>query len=433
MHWCKLFRAALAASASRRAGTYDTVRLVFDAYPPGFGVITYPTGRKALFYGARFRGSDNWRPWILGEWRPEDGERRLGLTLKEGRRRAEDAIEMLARGIDPRQQKRAEEQATRQQNAKRESETFGYLWELFLRESKGSVSHLGERTTAGQGFLARWSRRLVSDIEASEVRQHLISVRDSSGKSAADHHKSHLSAFFSWCIGNGLTKRNPVKDLSSKAMGLGSTRGARVLDDAELKAVWAAAGELGASTSGSGLFGVVTRLWLLTAKRHRELTDAEWVEIDWERRIWHIPGCRMKGGKAFDQPLTDEMIKLLNTVPRVGDCRFIFSLNGKAPIGGTGKWLVRLRARSGVQNWCPHDLRRTARTYWSGVPNITDTVKELGLAHSHKDVVRATYDLHTYAGELRSLFLAWERRLLSIVEPPEDGNVVPFAPVKPAA
>ncbi len=50
MHWCKLFRAALAASASRRAGTYDTVRL-------GYALVTGPHEWRSRQSHIWFRGS----------------------------------------------------------------------------------------------------------------------------------------------------------------------------------------------------------------------------------------------------------------------------------------------------------------------------------------------------------------------------------------
>jgi integrase len=141
----------------------------------------------------------------------------------------------------------------------------------------------------------------------------------------------------------------------------------------------------------------------------------------------------MKKGQPHVVPLTDKMIELLRALPVVGDGKYIFSVSGKAPINGASKWLAQLRQRSGTENWTPHDLRRTARTLWSPIPNVSDTVKELCLAHAHGDAVRQTYDRHTYGPEMRQLFEVWERMLLAIVEPEgQPANVVPLV-VKPTA
>jgi len=71
-----------------------------------------------------------------------------------------------------------------------------------------------------------------------------------------------------------------------------------------------------------------------------------------------------------------------------------------------------------------HDIRRTVRTGLSAIPNISDLVRELVIAHT-KPGLHKVYDQYAYLEEKRFALDAWAARLRSIVEPP-PANVVEF-------
>jgi integrase len=73
---------------------------------------------------------------------------------------------------------------------------------------------------------------------------------------------------------------------------------------------------------------------------------------------------------------------------------------------------------SGVAGWVIHDLRRTMRTHLSALP-VQDLVRELVIAHA-KPGLHKVYDQHAYQDEKRQCLELWEKRLLTIVEPPTD-------------
>ncbi|WP_371220311.1 tyrosine-type recombinase/integrase [Orientia tsutsugamushi] len=50
-------------------------------------------------------------------------------------------------------------------------------------------------------------------------------------------------------------------------------------------------------------------LELYTGARKSNVLEMEWDNIDFVRKIWHIP--KTKNGKAQNIPLTNEMIKIL--------------------------------------------------------------------------------------------------------------------------
>jgi integrase len=163
-------------------------------------------------------------------------------------------------------------------------------------------------------------------------------------------------------------------------------------------------------------YGPVFQLLILTGQREREISDASWSEIDFEKRLLTIPAARMKGGRAHEVPLAPMATGLLEDLPRwVAGCVFS-TTSGAKPINGFSKAKARIDKLSGVSDWVFHDLRRTVRTHLSALP-VQDLVRELVIAHA-KPGLHRVYDLHAYQDEKRHCLELWEKRLMAIVEPP---------------
>ena len=86
---------------------------------------------------------------------------------------------------------------------------------------------------------------------------------------------------------------------------------------------------------------------------------------------------------------------------------------------------IQLDDLSGVKNYVNHDIRRSCRSRWSPIPNISTDVKELALAHTLPGLHKV-YNRYDYRDEKRVLLTAWEKILLAIVDPPSQTNVVPI-------
>jgi integrase len=118
-------------------------------------------------------------------------------------------------------------------------------------------------------------------------------------------------------------------------------------------------------------------------------------------------------------PLAPAAVALLEALPRWKG-NFIFStIGGAKPINGFSKAKARIDKLSSVSNWVIHDLRRTMRTHLSALP-VQDLVRELVIAHA-KPGLHKVYDQFSYRDEKRRCLELWEKRLLSIVEPPLAG------------
>jgi integrase len=242
----------------------------------------------------------------------------------------------------------------------------------------------------------------------------------------AHHVLSYASRLFNWAIERGTygLESSPCDRMRpAKLIGPKLPR-TRILNDAELRALWDASDGLGYP------FGPLVRLLALTGQRKSEVAEARWSEIDLDRRLWSIPATRMKAGGAHIVPLTAEAITVLESLPRYTKGEHLFSTTfGATPINGFSKQKARLDKAMKIKlrtltEFVLHDIRRTMRTGLSALP-IPDLVRELVIGHT-KPGLHKVYDQHAYLEEKRQALELWAARLRSIVEPQPD-NVVPLA------
>ena len=55
----------------------------------------------------------------------------------------------------------------------------------------------------------------------------------------------------------------------------------------------------------------------LTGQRKSEVAESRWCEFDLARKLWTIPAERMKADAAHIVPLTDDVLAILKSLPRL--------------------------------------------------------------------------------------------------------------------
>ena len=242
--------------------------------------------------------------------------------------------------------------------------------------------------------------------------------------------RAKLSAFFVWCLRQGLTEHNPV--IGTEQPKRTASRD-RVLSDDELFALWRAA------TRAGYPYGALVKMVMLTGGRLSEVARARWGEFDLPRALWTIPPARFKMNAVHLVPISPQLIALLNGLPRWPRGDFLFSTTGKRPFNGFGSaqaqlvrdvartWraLGRLRGvvtRGEMEHWTLHDIRRTVRTRLSEL-RVPERVAELVIGHAKKGLARV-YDQHHYLPEMREALDAWGSKLMTIVASVSKDNVV---------
>ena len=223
----------------------------------------------------------------------------------------------------------------------------------------------------------------------------------------------------------GLTA-SPAERLRPKDLTGKKTARQRVLDDAELRALWRAAERTPYP------YGPVYLMLALTGQRKSEVAEARWREFDIQKKLWTIPAERMKMDAPHIVPLSDDVIAILKILPKFKQGDHLFSTTfGAKPVNGFSKAKARLdksmHDEMGAEpvHWTIHDIRRTMRTGLSALP-IADLVRELVIAHAQQGLHKV-YDQHSYLDEKRRALDLWAARLMSILDRrPAATNLLQF-------
>jgi integrase len=189
----------------------------------------------------------------------------------------------------------------------------------------------------------------------------------------------------------------------------------RVLNDGELRALWAA-------TEDGSDFGLIVRLCLWTGCRRSEAGGMAWSELD--GGLWAIPSQRTKNGRPLVLPLPHQAVDALAGWPR-NNGRDLLLGRGAKGFEGWSNAKERLDAQTGLAPWTLHDTRRTVETRLAGLGVPKEHVNRL-LNHATGPVTEA-YDWHDYLPEKRAALQKWADALDQIAGGPQASNVVPLS------
>lgn len=250
-----------------------------------------------------------------------------------------------------------------------------------------------------------FGKRKAADIRRKDVLELLDRIVRRGAPSAASHVLQVLRALYNWAILRELVEVNPCHLVEVPAV---MQPRSRWLDEAELRAVWAASG------GEKPMMRALYRLCLLTGQRGGEVRQMRWQDLDLDGGWWTIPATVAKNKIEHRVPLTAPARALLDEVKALGiEGEWLFTKNGKRPIGALEHLYVRIRERSGVDHTL-HDLRRTVSTH---LAQLGFTEEEIGkvLNHAKRTVTGRHYIHHTYEKEKREALDAWTERLMTVV------------------
>ncbi|MGB3383733.1 MAG: tyrosine-type recombinase/integrase [Marinomonas sp.] len=153
---------------------------------------------------------------------------------------------------------------------------------------------------------------------------------------------------------------------------------------------------------------IVTRYlieWQLhTMTRPSEAAGARWDEIDLERKVWVIPGSRMKMKREHRVPLTHETLSILESIKAFSSTSlYIFPSTRSNSRHVDPESINKALKRIGLKNrTTAHGFRSLASTTlneWGEDPDLI----EVALAHIGKDKIRNAYNRTDYLERRREM------------------------------
>lgn len=369
-----------------------------DGGLPGLYLVVQPSGAKS--WATRYRYNGTSRKATLGRY--------PALGLADARTKAREMLAAVSTGDDPalpRQVRR---------------ETVADLARDYMRRHGSKIrSHELYQRIIDNELLPRFGSRLAEHIKRRDLIEMIDEVSDRA-PAMARLTFAVVRGMFSWAVSRDLIATSPCHGIKPPAAGPGRDR---VLADAEIKALWQVAGEMGWP------HGNIVKLLLLTGCRRQEVTAMTWSEVDGS--TWMIPASRAKNGRAHQVHLTDPALLVLASVPRIAGVDLVFSNAGRQ-IGNRSEVQKLLRARMAeimraeVAPFVVHDIRRAVAT---NMPRcgVDLVVAEKLLNHAGGQIsgIAAIYNRHSYEAEMKSAWQAWAALLGEITGDTNTG-VVPF-------
>jgi integrase len=330
------------------------------------------------------------------------------LTLAQAREKARAWLALIAAGQDPRAQERGE----------REAAFGGVLEDYFRRHVAGKRKAKDTEREMRNELMARWKNKPITAISRRDVIRMVDEIKDRGAIYQAHNLLGHAKTFFRWAVEKDIIASSPTDHLSANRLIGPRKPRQRVLSDDEVRAFWSATGAM------SYPYGPLFRMLLLTGQREREVAEAQWREFDLPNKLWTVPAERFKSDATHMVPLSDEVMALLQELPRWTAGDFLFSSSGgRRPALAFSGAKARLDDLMGnPPPWKTHDLRRVVRTNLSAL-RTPDRVAEMVIGHGRKGIARV-YDQHQFIDEMREALQAWAQRLYMIVNPSGAANVV---------
>jgi integrase len=192
-------------------------------------------------------------------------------------------------------------------------------------------------------------------------------------------------------LGDSLT-RNPAADLVNLRH---DSRIERYLSKEQSEVLFASLMQ-----SPNELLIYIVQFLIYTGARKREALDAQWVDVDLERRLWRIP--KTKSGKVRHVPLSNEVTQMLTELRTKlpAGARYVF------PNPDTGKPFVSIfyswdaaRRRADLPELRIHDLRHSFASF---LVNAGRSLYEVQQLLGHADIRTTSRYAHLHPDRLRN-------------------------------
>jgi len=351
-----------------------------DKLVPGLYFIVQPSGARSWAVRSRIHGKSI--KITLGSFPM--------LPLAKAREFGREAILAARAGRDP----RAERKAARDKAAAATTNSLRNVCELYLSREGKKLRTADQRTRLLERLVfPKLGGRQIDTITRGELITLLDAIEDENGVRTADMTLAVLRKIFNWHAVRDESFRTPVVRGMARGKPKEAAR-ARILSDNELRNVWMTASET------QEPFQVFVKFLLLTAARRGEAAGMTWNEFDGSD--WVLPASRNKTKVDLLRPLSKAAQELLASVPRFQNCTFVFTTDGKRPLGGFSKFKSEFDKHCGVTDWTLHDLRRTARSLMSRAGVSADHAERC-LGHVIAGV-RGVYDRHEFHSEKLQAF-----------------------------
>jgi integrase len=392
--------------ASREVATLKTVGRHADG--GNLYLVIRPDGSRRWSFLFRDRGTGRLREMGLGG---AVGPQKVGVGLQEARRKAEAARAALYAGNDPISDRRNQKAVLLASTV-----TFGQVAdEVFAAISPGfkNEKHRDQWKSSLSIYAAPLWSMLVKDIDTDAILKVLRPIWQTKHDTAVRVRGRIEHVLDAAKVRNLRTGDNPARWRGHLDKLLSKRNAAKRNHFAAIP--YSEIGALMRELRGQqSISSMALEFCILTATRTNEVIGAKWNEIDFTKKVWSIPGTRMKAGFEFRVPLTDRAVEVLKKLKPAGveivPNSYVFpGRKTDAPLSNMAM-LELLRDLRGMGNTV-HGFRSTFKDWAAETTNHANIVSEMALAHTIGDKTEEAYRRGDLFQKRRKLMDDWARFL----------------------
>ena len=359
----------------------------------GLFLLVTPTGGK--WWRLKYRFDDKEKLLSLGVY-PDVG-------LKDARTRRDEARKLLADGIDPGENRKAQK-AAKQDRAANSFEVVAREW--YAKYAPNWAEHHGDR------IIRRFERdifpwiggRPIADVTAPELLAAVRRIESRGALETAHRALGNCGQVFRYAVATGRAMRDPSSDLRGALAPVKGEHFAAITEPKQAAALLRTLdGYQGTLTVACAL-----RLAPLVFVRPGELRNAEWADIDLDAAEWRYTVT--KTDTAHIVPLATQAVAILRELHALtGAGRYVFPgarSNGR-PMSDNAILAAMRRMGIGKDEMSGHGFRAMARTILDEVLGVRPDLIEHQLAHAVKDPNGRAYNRTAHLPERRKMMQQW--------------------------
>lgn len=360
---------------------------------------------RGLFLLVNPSGSKYWR-W---KFRVDGKEKLLSfgtypdVGLREAREKRDQAKKLMAAGIDPAQNRKAQKAARTEEVAN----SFEVICREWLSQRSDTVEPAQTAKTLArmEKDVFPWlGQRPITEISAPEILSVLRRIDERGARYTAHRVRSEISRAFRYAIATGRAQRDPCPDLKGAIQPVRTEHMPAITTPKE-------AGELmRAIDAFRGTFVVKCALQLapLLFVRPGELRKARWEDFDLDKGDWRYLVSKTKTDHLV--PLAKQAISILRELhPLTGHLNYVFP--GRDPQKPMSEAAVNAALRrlgyDTKREITGHGFRAMARTILHEELHFKPEVIEHQLAHKVPDALGAAYNRTRFIKERREMMQKW--------------------------
>ena len=343
------------------------------------------------------------------KYRFDGKEKRLALGsypdvgLKDARERRDEARKLLANGIDPGENKKAQKAAKVERSAN-SFEVIAREWFEKNRET-WAPSHADKIIKRLENDVFPWlGGKAIAEITAPDVLSVLRRIEGRGTLDTAHRAGGNCSQIFRYAIATGRADRDPVPDLRGALPPARGGNFAAITEPAKVAEL------LRAIDAFSGTFVVKSALLLspLLFVRPGELRRAEWAGFDLDKAEWGYFVTKTKSDHLV--PLASQAVAILKELHALtGHGRYVFP--GRDPQKAISEAEFNSALRRMVYDTkteiTGHGFRAMARTILHEELHQKPEVIEHQLAHKVADALGTAYNRTKFLKERKAMMQLW--------------------------